>query len=66
MRRFWKELARLCADDAKEPPASLKAIQFLIENQFKDKKPVPTPEQFVDTSLVEQLEMSGFIDSVNK
>jgi len=27
---------------------------------------VPTPEQFVDTSLVEQLEMSGFIDSVNK
>jgi len=24
------------------------------------------PEQFVDTSLVEQLEMSGFINSANK
>jgi NitT/TauT family transport system substrate-binding protein len=50
----------------KNPRPSLKAIQFLIENQFKDKKPVPKPEQFVDSSLVEQLEKSGFIDAVNK
>ncbi len=50
----------------KSPRPSLKAIQFLIENQFKDKKPMPKPEQFVDMSLVEQLEKSGFIDSVNK
>jgi hypothetical protein len=50
----------------KNPRPSLKAIQFLIENQFKDKKPLPKPEQFVDSSLVEQLEKSGFIDAVNK
>ena len=50
----------------KNPRPSLKAIQFLIENQFKDKKPLPRPEQFVDSSLVEQLEKSGFIDSVDK
>lgn len=43
----------------KNPRPSLKAIQFLIENQFKDKKPLPKPEQFVDSSLVEQLEKSG-------
>ena len=50
----------------KSPRPSLKAIQFLLENQFPGKKPRPKPEQFVDTSLVEQLEKSGFIDSVNK
>ena len=50
----------------KSPRPSLKAIQFLIENQFQDKKPLPKPEQFVDTSLVDQLEKSGFIESLNK
>jgi len=50
----------------KSPRPSLKAIQFMIENQYPGKKPPPKPEQFVDTSLVEQLEKSGFIDSVNK
>jgi NitT/TauT family transport system substrate-binding protein len=50
----------------KSPRPSLKAIQFMIENQFPGKKPLPKPEQFVDTSLVEQLEKSGFIDSVTK
>jgi ABC-type nitrate/sulfonate/bicarbonate transport system substrate-binding protein len=48
------------------PRPSLKAIQFLIENQFKDKTPLPKPESFVDTSLVDQLEKNGFIDSVYK
>ncbi len=48
----------------KSPRPSLKAIQFMIENQFKT--PLPKPESFVDTSLVDQLEKSGFIDSVNK
>jgi hypothetical protein len=38
----------------------------MIENQFKDKKPLPRPEQFVDNSIVDQLEKSGFIDSVYK
>ena len=50
----------------KSPRPSLKAIQFLLENQFPDKKPAPKPEQFVDLSLVDQLEKSGFIDSANK
>jgi ABC-type nitrate/sulfonate/bicarbonate transport system substrate-binding protein len=50
----------------KSPRPSLKAIQFLIENQFQGKKPLPKREQFVDTSLVDQLEKSGFIESVNK
>ena len=50
----------------KSPRPSLKAIQFLIENQFQGKKPLPKAEQFVDTSLVDQLEKSGFIESLNK
>jgi ABC-type nitrate/sulfonate/bicarbonate transport system substrate-binding protein len=50
----------------KSPRPSLKAIQFLIENQFKDKTPLPKPETFVDASLVDQLEKNGFIDSVYK
>jgi NitT/TauT family transport system substrate-binding protein len=50
----------------KSPRPSLKAIQFLIENQFQGKKPLPKPEQFIDTSLAEQLEKSGFIDSLYK
>jgi NitT/TauT family transport system substrate-binding protein len=48
----------------KTPRPSLKAIQYLIENQFKDKKPLPKPEQFVDMSVVDELEKSGFLDSV--
>jgi NitT/TauT family transport system substrate-binding protein len=50
----------------KTPRPSLKAIQFMIENQYPGKKPLPKPEQFVDLSIVEQLEKSGFIDSINK
>jgi NitT/TauT family transport system substrate-binding protein len=50
----------------KVPRPSVKAIQFLIENQLKDKTPLPKPEQFVDNSLVDQLEKNGFIDSVYK
>ena len=50
----------------KSPRPSLRAIQFLIENQFQGKKPLPKPEQFVDTSIADQLEKSGFVDSVYK
>ena len=50
----------------KSPRPSSKGIQFLIENHFQGKKPLPKPEQFVDVSLVDQLEKSGFIESVNK
>jgi NitT/TauT family transport system substrate-binding protein len=50
----------------KSPRPSLKGVQFLIENQFQGKKPLPKPEQFIDTSLVDQLEKSGFVDSVNR
>jgi NitT/TauT family transport system substrate-binding protein len=48
------------------PHPSMKAIQFMIETQFKDKTPLPKPESFVDNSIVDQLERSGFIDSVYK
>ena len=50
----------------KSPRPSMTAIQYLIENQFQGKKPLPKPEQFVDTSLAEQLEKSGFVDSLYK
>jgi ABC-type nitrate/sulfonate/bicarbonate transport system substrate-binding protein len=50
----------------KVPLPTNKAIQFQIDNVLKDKKPIPKPEQFVDTSLVEQLEKNGFVDSVYK
>lgn len=50
----------------KSPRPSLKAIQLLIENQFAGKKPPPKVEPFADLSLVEQLENSGFIDSLWK
>jgi NitT/TauT family transport system substrate-binding protein len=50
----------------KVPRPSMKAIQFMIENQFKDKTPLPKPESFVDTSFVDQLERGGFIDSIYK
>lgn len=44
----------------KTPRPSLRAIQFMIENQYPGKKPLPKPEQFVDFSLVDQLDKSGF------
>jgi NitT/TauT family transport system substrate-binding protein len=50
----------------KSPRPSMSAIQYLIENQFQGKKPLPKPEQFVDVSLAEQLEKSGFVDSLYK
>ena len=50
----------------KSPRPSLKAIQYMIENQFQGKKPLPKPEQFIDFSLADQLEKSGFVDSLYK
>ena len=50
----------------KSPRPALSAVQYLIENQFAGKKPLPKLEQFVDTSLADQLEKSGFIDSLYK
>ncbi len=50
----------------KTPRPSLKAIQFMLDSQYAGKKPMPKPEQFVDLSLVDQLEKSGFFDTVNK
>jgi len=45
---------------------SARGLQSIIENHFKGKTPLPKPESFVDNSLVDQLEKSGFIDSVYK
>ena len=50
----------------KSPRPALSAVQYLIENQFAGKKPLPKVEQFVDSSLAEQLEKSGFVDALYK
>jgi hypothetical protein len=50
----------------KVPRPSSKGIQAVIESHFKGKTPLPKVETFVDNSLVDQLEKSGFIDSVYK
>jgi NitT/TauT family transport system substrate-binding protein len=59
----WKDVA---PNLLRVPKPSTKAIQFIIDGQFKDKIPLPRPETFVDTSIIDQLERSGFIDSVYK
>jgi NitT/TauT family transport system substrate-binding protein len=59
----WQEYAPHLV---KVPRPSLKAIQIFIDANYKDKIPALKPESFVDTSLVDQLERSGFIDSVYK
>ncbi|MEX0802126.1 MAG: ABC transporter substrate-binding protein [Candidatus Binatia bacterium] len=48
------------------PRPTAKGIQFLLESHFKGKTPLPKSDVFVDTSIVDQLEKSGFIDSVYK
>ena len=57
----WKDVA---PNLLRVPRPSTKAIQFIIDGQFKDKNPPPKPETFVDTSIIDQLERSGFIDSL--
>ena len=59
----WQEYAPQLV---RVPRPSSKAIQLFIESNYKDKVPQPKPENFVDTSIVDQLERSGFIDSVYK
>jgi NitT/TauT family transport system substrate-binding protein len=59
----WKDYA---SSIQKIPRPSPKGLQFLIENQYKGKTPLPKPETFVDTSIVDQLEKSGFIDALYK
>jgi NitT/TauT family transport system substrate-binding protein len=48
----------------KVPRPSAKGIQVSIESHFKGKTPLPKAEIFVDNSLVDQLEKSGFIESL--
>jgi hypothetical protein len=59
----WKDVA---PNLLRVPKPSTKSIQFIIDGQFKDKNPPPRPEAFVDTSIIDQLERSGFIDAVYK
>jgi hypothetical protein len=59
----WQEYAPHLV---KVPRPSLKTIQIFIDSNYKDKVPAPKPENFVDNSLVDQLERSGFIESVYK
>ena len=55
----WKDVA---PNLLRVPRPSSKAIQFIIDGQFKE-KPFK-PEMFVDTSILDQLERSGYIDTV--
>ena len=57
----WKDVA---PNLLRVPKPSTKSIQFIIDGQFKDRNPLPRPDIFVDTSIVDQLERNGFIDSV--
>ncbi len=59
----WQEYAPILQ---RVPRPSPKGLQFLIEAQYKDKSSMPKPDKFVDDSLLDQLEKSGFIDSVYK
>jgi NitT/TauT family transport system substrate-binding protein len=59
----WQENAAILQ---RVPRPSPKGLQYLIDAQFKDKSPLPKPETFVDSSLLDQLEKSGFIDSLYK
>jgi hypothetical protein len=61
----WKEPGRTMRDLAEGSASVHKAIQFMIENQFKTKRHCETRE-FCGYLLVDQLERSGFIDSVYK
>jgi len=59
----WKDVA---PNLLRVPKPSARSIQFIIDGQFKDKNPPLKPEIFVDTSIIDQLERSGFIDTVYK
>jgi ABC-type nitrate/sulfonate/bicarbonate transport system substrate-binding protein len=50
----------------KVPRPSPRGLEAIIENYFKGKSPLPKLEAFVDNSLVDQLEKSGFIDALDK
>ena len=49
----------------KTPRPSLKAIQFMIENQYPGKKPLPKRN---NSSIIDrrQLKKNGFLDALNK
>src|SRR5919108_4658026 len=59
----WQEYAPQLV---RVPRPSLKAVQLFIDSHYKDKPSAPKPENFVDLSIVDQLERSGFIDSIYK
>ena len=48
------------------PRVSLKGIQSLMERSSDSGKQELKPERIVDSSIVDELERNGFIDSVYK
>jgi hypothetical protein len=48
------------------PTPAAKAIQFKIDGQFREKNLLAKPESFVGASIIDQLERSGYTDSVYK
>jgi NitT/TauT family transport system substrate-binding protein len=59
----WQEYAPQLV---RVPRPSLKAVQLFIDSHYKDKPSAPKPENFVDLSIIDELERSGFIDSIYK
>lgn len=62
LEETWQESASLMQ---KVPRPSLKAVQFAIDTIFKNKPDLKT-ETFVDTSVLDELERAGFLDTVDK
>jgi len=59
----WEEYAKRMQRD---PRVSLKGIQSLMERSSDSGKQELKPERIVDSSIVDELERNGFIDSVYK
>ena len=47
------------------PRPSLKAVQFAIDTTLRGKAALK-PESFVDTSVLDELVRTGFVDSLSK
>jgi hypothetical protein len=66
-RKLWKSLASHAPTLQKKNIAPVAGSDSIYDREpIPGKKPLPKPEQFVDLSIVEQLEKSGFLDALNK
>ena len=62
LEETWKESSSLMQN---VPRPSLKAVQFAIDTTLRGKAALK-PESFVDTSVLDELVRTGFVDSLSK